>query len=1061
MKKVLTVLSFVMAFGVQVLMAQTVTITGTVTSSDDGMPIPGVSVFVKGTTTGTVTMGNGAFSLQVPQSAESLVFSFVGMETIEVAIAGRRVVDVAMKPSVIAMDEIVVTALGISREKKALGYSVTDVRGDELEKARGGVANPINALAGKVAGLQITGSTGNMGGSSKILIRGVKSISGSNQPLFVIDGVPIEGTDFNSTDAARGAGGYDYGNLIQDINPDDIQSISVLKGPNASALYGSRATNGVIMITTKRGKTGEGLGFSVNSSIGFEKVNKLPKMQTSYGGGSASSFNTVTINGTTYNTPEYDMDESWGPLLDGTPVLSWYDLAKWEAGGKVGNPTTSPWITPKNDIEEFFELGYSFTNNISVSKATDYASMRASYTNSTLNGYMPNSKMEKNAINFSGTLTDKKYYEVFTNITYMSQTAKGRSETGYGDNNVMQKFIQWGQRQLDMNQLESLYQFPDGTQATWNRVAWDDPTPNYSNNPYWSRYKNYQNDTRDRLYGNLGVKFNLMESLSAQYKVNLDFFSDKQFERNAVNSQEESRYYEAHRQQYELNHEFLVQYEHSINDITLNANLGANLMYQKYQRLTGETQSGLILPEYYNLNNSKSPALATNFLREKSINSIFGSVSLGYKNYLFMDATLRNDWSSTLPTGNNSYLYPSITGSFIFSELLTGEELSFGKLRLGWAQVGSDTDPYRVYESYAFYSTYGAGGFINSLSKKNPDLKPEITSSMEVGLELSFFNNQLGIDATYYQSTTKDQIIPLSLSGTTGYTSTIINAGKVENKGFELMLKGVPVRSSDFEWNTTITLSSNKNKVVELVGDVDYYRLVNAPFKVEVGAFKNMEYGVIMGTDYVYHENGEKMVSATGRYLSTSGNVPLGSVYPDMIGGFMNTFSYKGVDLSILLDGQWGGKFFSTSHMWGMYSGMLEETAATNELGNPVRNTVADGGGVLLDGVYASGEPNTTRISAIRWAADHYSGPAAQNVFKSDFIKLREISIGYLIPLKSNRYIRNLKVSAYGRNLAIWGPDTKHFDPESATTNSGNIQGIEGGALPSVATYGVNVGFQF
>jgi TonB-linked SusC/RagA family outer membrane protein len=899
-----------------------------------------------------------------------------------------------------------------------------------------------------------------MGGSSKVVIRGVKSLSGNNQPLFVIDGVPIEGTDYNTTDAARGAGGYDYGNLIQDINPDDIASISVLKGPNASALYGSRASNGVVMITTKKGTKNKGLGISVNSSLGFEKVNKLPKMQKEYGGG--YELTETTIAGKTYLVPDYGIDESWGPRYDSSiQHLSWYNLAVWEAGGKVGAPSTSPWVAPENDIDDFFELGHSISNNISFTQSSDFASVRASYSNMTLDGYMPNSSLDKNSFNISATASDNKYYEFFTNITYLNQKAKGRPETGYGDNNVMQKFIQWGQRQVDMKQLKALYKFPDGTQATWNRESWNDPTPVYSNNPYWSRYKNYQNDTRDRIYGNIGAKVNILENLKFQYKLNLDYFSDKQYERNAVYSQEQSRFYEAQRQQHELNHEFLLSYSKKINDISLDANVGSNIMYQKYQRIDGVSVGGLVLPEFYNLSNSLSPAKSTNFTREKSINSVFGNITLGYKNFAYLDATFRNDWSSALPDGNNSYFYPSVTGSLIFSELIDIPAVSFGKLRAGWAQVGNDTDPYRILDTYSFYTSFdGDHGYLLPLSKNNKDLKPEITTSMEVGLEMSFLKNRLGFDVTYYSSETKNQILPLSLSGTTGYTSQIINAGKISNEGFEVALRGTPVKTRDFEWNVFVTASSNKNKVEELMDGVDYYRLVNAPFKVEIGAFVGQEYGVIMGTDYVYDSKGNKLVDGDGLYQYTSGNVPLGSVYPEVMGGITNSFRYKNIDLSILFDGQMGGKFFSTSHMFGMYSGMLEETAGRNELGNFKRNDPASGGGILVDGYNEDGTRNTTRVDAETWGQYFNSGPAAQNVFKSDFIKLREITIGYTVPLKSE-FIRSLKVSAYGRNLALWGPDTKHFDPEMATTSSGNIQGIEGGALPSVATFGVNVGIQF
>lgn len=1043
---------------VTLVYAQTKTATGTIVSMDDGQPVIGAMVKVKGTTAGTITGANGEFKINVPSGATTLEVTYIGMTPKEVEAISNQVIKLESKSQ--AIDEVVVTALGISRTKKSLGYAVQDVKNDELIKSRGGVSNPVNALVGKVAGLQITGATGNMGGSSKILLRGSKSITGNNQPLFVIDGVPIEGSDYNTNDAARGAGGYDYGNLIQDINPDDIESISVLKGPNASALYGSRASNGVVMIVTKKGAKNKGLGVSFNSGIGFEVVNKLPVMQNQYGGG--YGLYPVKINGKTYNSIDYNIDESWGPAYDGTSqYLSWLDLAKWENGGKVGDPTTSTWKAPENDIKSFFETGVSFTNNVNISQANENASVRASYTNTSLKGYMPNSHLEKNVFNVSGTAKVAKAYELFTNITYLNQAATGRSETGYGDNNVMQKFIQWGQRQLDMKELKSMYKYSDGTQAGWNRNDLEDPTMAYSNNPYWSRYMNYENDTRNRLYGNAGVKVSILKNLSAQFKTSMDFFSDKRYERNAVYSQEESNYEESQRQQFEVNHEFMAQYNEEFNEMTLNVNAGANLMYRNYQTLTGYTVSGLTIPEFYNLSNSKSAAKAENFLSEKAVNSVFTNATLGYKSMAYLDGTFRVDKSSTLPAGKNVYSYFSGTGSAVLSEFIKQDWLSFSKARISFAKVGGDTDPYRTNEAYKLYTSFNTDhGYQLPVIKNNAGLKPEQTYSTEFGLEANFLNDRIGFDLTLYKSTTVDQITNISLSGASGYTSQILNAGTMENKGVEFKLNLSPVKSKDFEWNVTLTAARNKNTVKELVGDLKYLRIVNAPFKVEVGAYVGQEYGVIMGTDYVYDANGNKVVGEDGLYASTSGNVPLGSVNPTVTGGLLNSFRYKNFDCSILFDGQAGGKFFSTSYMWGMYSGMLDETVGYNELGILKRNDPLEGGGVLLKGVLEDGTANTQRLDAETWASGYYSGPAAQNVFKSDFIKLREITFGYTVPLKS-KIINKLKISAYGRNLALWGPDTKHIDPESATTSSGNIQGIEGGALPSVASFGLNFGLQF
>ncbi len=1048
--------------GIGLVTAQNLKVTGVVISEEDGQPVVGASILVKGTTVGTISDIDGNFTLfNVPSSAKSLVVSFIGMKSAEVAI--KPTVKVVLVSDAQVVDEVVVTALGISRQKKALGYAVSEISGDEMLKARGGVSNPVNSLQGKVAGLQIQGGSGSMGGSSKIIIRGVKSISGNNQPLFVIDGVPIEGTDFNNTDTQRGAGGYDYGNLVQDLNPDDIDNISVLKGPNASALYGSRATNGVVMITTKKGKKGEGYGVTFNSSLGLEVVNKLPKMQKLYGGG--YGFSNVTLNGKKYLYPDMKTDESWGDKYEGQDFVSWLDLAKWEAGGKVGDPTTSKWNAPKHDIDDFFETGVAFTNNISVSQASDRATARVSYTNSDLTGYMPNSSLTKNIFNVAATATSAdKRLEVFTNLTYFNSRAKGRSETGYGDNNVMQKFIQWGHRELDMAELKSMYQYPDGSQTTWNRNKWDDPTAAYSNNPYWSRYMNYENDSRNRVYGNVGMSYKILENLKFQYKANLDFFVDKQYERNAVYSQEQSRYSEISRQQVETNHEFMLSYNKRFQDFSFDVNVGSNIMSRRYEYVHGETDGGLAIPLFYNLKNSVNPATSDNYLRKKSINSLFASATVGYKSTIYLDMSLRNDWSSTLPNGNNSYMYPSVTGSFVFSELLKEQTpwLSFGKLRLGYAQVGNDTDPYQIIDTYTQYTNItSTPGYIMSTTLKNSNLKPESTNSYEAGLELSFLNNRLGIEATYYSSETKNQIIPLSITGTTGSLYKVVNSGLMTNHGVELAIHGTPVKIKDFSWESSLVLASNKNKVKKLVDGVSYYKLASAPFKVEIGALEGKEYGVIMGTDFVYDDKGNKVINSDGTYASTSGNQNIGKVYPDFTGGWTNTFRYKNLDMSVLLDFSKGGHYFSTSYMWGMYSGMLEETAALNENGVNIRESIANGGGVLLQGVMKDGTPNTTRLDAESYGGQIYTGPAAQSVFRSDYLKLREINIGYNVPLNKAYFIKSLRVAAYGRNLAVWGPDVKHFDPEMAITSSGNVQGVEGGALPSIANFGLNVSLKF
>ncbi len=1055
MKKTLMLLLTFFFVGISLATAQNQKVTGVVIWEDDGQPVVGASILVKGTTVGTISDIDGNFTLfNVPGSAKSLVVSFIGMKSIEVAV--KPTVKVILASDAQVVDKVVVTALGISRNKRTLGYAVSEISGEEMLKARGGVNNPVNSLQGKIAGLQIQSGSGSMGGSSKILIRGVKSISGNNQPLFVVDGVPIEGTDYNSTNTQTGGGGYDYGNLVQDLNPDDIENISVLKGPNASALYGSRGTNGVVMITTKKGKKGDGYGVTFNSSIGLEVVNKLPKMQKLYGGG-YYGFKNIAINGKNYLYPDMATDESWGDKYEGQEFVSWLDLAKWEDGGKVGNPTTSKWNAPKHDIDDFFETGVSFTNNIAVSQATDRANARISYTNSDLTGYMPNSSLTKNIFNVAAsTVSADKRLEVFTNVTYFNSRAKGRPKTGNSDNNVMKQFIQWGHRELDMKELKSMYMNSIGHQVTWNRTGWDDPTPMYSDNPYWSRYMNYENDSRNRIYGNVGLSYKILDNLKFQYKANVDFFVDKQYERYAVYSHKLNSYSEISRQQVETNHEFMLSYNSRFkSDFSFDANIGSNFMNRRYEYIFGETNGGLAIPLFYNLKNSVKPARSENYLGKKSISSVFANATFGYKSTYYLDMSLLNDWSSILPSGNNSYMHPSVTGSFVFSELLKDKTpwLSFGKLGLSYAHTVND-----MYSRDSRDSKITVNSETTSI---NSDLKPESTNSYEAGLEMSFLNNRFGFEATIYSSETKNLIITIPILNSSGYSFHVANSGVMSNKGVELSIHATPVKAAKFSWESSLVLASNKNKVKKLIDGAAYYYLASAPFKVGVGAIEGKEFGTILSTDFVYDDKGNKVIKADGTYASTSNSQNLGKVYPDFTGGWINTFHYKNFDLSVLFDFSKGGHYFSASYMWGMYSGMLEETAAINEKGVNIRESIANGGGVLLKGVLADGTVNTKRIDAETYGIQYYTGPAAQNVFKSDYLKLREINIGYTIPLSKSYFIKSFRIAAYGRNLAIWGPDVKHFDPEAIVTSSGNIQGLEGGALPSVANYGLNFSLKF
>ena len=1029
-------------------------VSGIVVDADSGEPIIGAAVMVVNTTIGTITDIDGRFTLtDLPASVKEgdlLEISYVGMTPVRVPIQAGEM-RVTLKEDRQQLDEVVVTAMGISREKKALGYAMTELEGEDMLRTRGGMSNPVNALQGKVAGLQISSMGGSMGGSSKILIRGANSISGNNQPLFVIDGVPIEGSDFNKEGTANGSGGYDYGNLVQDINPDDIESLSVLKGASASALYGSRANNGVILITTKKGKQEEGLGISFSSTVGLEVISKLPKFQNLYGGGSdPNGFETATINGKRYQLPAYGTDESWGPRFEGQEVLSWYDLAKWEAGGKVGDPTTSKWQAAKHDVRDFYQTGLSFTNNVAVSRANELQALRISYTNTETKGTLPNSRLQKNQLNVSGSLkSNDKKLEVFTNVTYTNQRGKGRDATGYEERNVFMAISQWWQRQLDFQEMKDLYVMPDGSQATWNRTAYDQPNPAYHDNPYWTRYMNYETDSRNRIYGNVGLSYQLFPWLKAQYKTNLDFFVDKQQERKAVGSNDQSSYSEVSRQQYELNHEFLLLLNKQWGDYSLNATLGANLMHRHYEYLEGKSSGGLAIAGFYNLKNSIEQPISVDEQSCRSIRSFFGNVSVGWKSMVYLEATLRNDKSSTLPKDNNSYVYPSVTASFLWGDLLRERMpwLSFGKLRAGWAKVGSDTDPYRLLTTYRQYTNIGSlPGYLLQKELANANLKPESTYSWELGLEAAFLKNRLGFDLTYYDSETRDQIVPFSVSATSGYTGALVNAGVMTNRGVEFTLHATPVSAHQFEWNTTLTLSSNRSRVEKLIDEVDYYRIASGRVAGEIGAYVGERYGVIMGSNFVFDSEGRRMIDPeTGLYRISNGSENLGCVYPDFTGGWNNSFRWGHVDASVQIDFQKGGHYLSGSYMFGQYSGLLEETAA-----NGVREN-----GLLLEGVIDDkGTPNTTRVSAYDYYHSFYDGPVAQSVLRTDCVRLREVSVGYTFSLPAACPLKQLRLSAFGRNLGVWGPDTKHYDPEVAVTSSGNIQGLESGASPATANFG-------
>ena len=942
------------------------------------------------------------------------------------------------------IEGVVVTALGIKREKKSIGYAAQEISGESISEA--GQNNALSALSGNVAGVQVTAPS-SMGGSTRITMRGVSSLTGENRPLIIVDGVPLDNTNINDVNTQRGAGGRDYGDPAFDINPDDIESVTVLKGGPAAALYGSRASNGVILYTTKSAKKGR-TSVEFNTGISFESIYIYPQLQRMYGGGLSDTFETITVGGKTYNIPDYSMDESWGPKYDPNLMhLPWYAFDPEFASDYMKEV---PWVAPEHDVDSFFNTGITLTNSLAVSKSFENSNLRVSYTNTDISGILPNSSLKKNnfAINANSQLNDK--LKVETVLNFVQTHGFNRPEQGYGDNSVAQKFFQWGQRQLDFSKLRD-YKLANGNQRSWNRTAWNDGTPLYSDNPYWTVYENTADDKRNRFFGNVGLTYNLRDNLYVVGKVYADIYSQNNESRVAVGSQSTSDYSIFTRNHSEFNYEGRIHWNPRISDdISLNAFAGVARRESKYDDLSGTTVGGLIIPNFYNLSNSVETAQADNYKFHKRVNSVFGSASFGFRDTFFLEATARNDWFSTV---SEDQLYPSITGSLVFSNLIKAPWLSFGKLRAGWANVASDTNPYQL-ANFVNQGTNFNGDPRYTLQNRfnDPLLKPELKDTKEIGLEMNFLRNRLGFDVTYYHVDITDGILPLAVDPATGYPNLMINAGKMTNKGIEAMAWVTPVKTADFSWDMNWNFAKNENMVVKLHEDAQTLQLTNAPFRVRLLAIEGQPYGQIYGTDFTYNENGQKIVTNNGNGYVPSELKNLGSTLPDYNMGLRNTLRYKDFRLSFLFDMQKGGKYFSTSHMWGMYSGMIEESA--------LGGNRADG--VVLEGVKADGTQNTTVISAQRYGAMYYNTVDALNVFDASYIKLRDLTLSYDLPKSLvGGAVEGIRISAFGRNLLAWDLDWKGMDPENTSYGSGNIQGLEGGSLPSTRQYGVNVNIKF
>lgn len=1020
-----------------------------------GVTLPGVSVVVKGTTNGITTDNRGVYNLENVPSQSTLVFSFIGMKTLEVKVENQSIINVTLADETIGLDEVTVTALGIKRATAALGYSVSEIKGKDLTIAK--ETNVINSLSGRIAGLDISSTVGGPSGSTRVLIRGNSQLAGNNMPLFVIDGVPMDNTQMGS---AEKWGGYDMGDGLSGINADDVESVSVLKGPSASALYGSRASNGVILITTKSGAKREGIGVEFSSNTNFVSLlSHFDDYQTTYGQGRNGLLPQADDIGTSQS--------AWGPKLDPNLNITIYN-------GKV-----KPYSVVQNNILDFFRTGMTTDNALSFSGGNENTSLRLSLSNLLNNDIVPNSDMNRNTFMLKGNSKLSSKLTIDAKVNYVTENVNNRPALSDNPNNVGLAIIGIPAN-FDQAWLGESYVDPRGQYIDWNRNI-------YRINPYWSINQITNKSSRERMMGYVQLNYTLTDWLSLQLKSGLDYYNFRftNFLPKTTPSKEAGYINESAQKVQENNSEFLLSFNKNLfdNNITISAYAGGNIMRYKSEKFLNEG-NGIINPGIEAISNFTQKSVNW-YLINKQINSLYGAFQTGFKEMLYIDLTLRNDWSSTLAKGENSYLYPSASSSLIFSKLFNGKKdiFSFGKLRASWAEVGGDTDPYQLNLTYDLlnYSYNGNPlGRVANSSIPNQFLKPTRTYSYELGTNLKFFNNRFGLDLTYYSQQTKDQIMQMPISDISGYNFATINAGEIRNEGIEVAVNLTPIKTKDFTWDMDITYAKNENMVVKLYEGIPNLTLSEARWTgATISAQEGQAYGVIMGRPIKRAPDGQMVINAAGLPEFEENPAVLGNGTFDWTGGLLNSFTYKRFSLKSLLDIKWGADIFSMSdmlyHMNGNSTETLEgrdEWYASEEARmaagktpaewTPISGYVANGvvnTGTAEDPVYVQ---NTTFIDPQLYWNGFYNGSPEPFIKDASFIKLREVSLSYSLSKNSlaKTPFTAVSFSIVGRNLFILYDSLNNIDPES-NYNNGNGQGFEYGSLPSRRYAGINLNIKF
>ena len=1020
----------------------------------DKEPIIGATIQDKTNNIGVISDINGNFSIKASSRNATLHVSYIGMKSMEVKVEGRSTLTIVLEENTVKIDEVVVTALGIKREAKALGYAVSSVNNETL--TAGNEQNVMSAISGKVAGVDISSTTAGPSGSTRVIIRGNSQLSGSNQPLYVIDGMPVDNTEL---EGAGKWGGYDYGDVLSSLNPDDIENISILKGPSASALYGSRASNGVVLITTKSASKKKGIGVEFSSNLSIVKLlSNFDDYQRVYGQGrdGRPPMSTETASNTS--------QVSWGGKLDPSLEANIYN-------GELRN-----YGNVNNNILSFFRTGITTTNAVAFNKTNDNSSFRVSISDMRNWDIVPESDLNRTSVSFKGSAKMTKRLTVEAQGTYSYETVKNRPALSDSPSNIGNALIGIAPN-FDQKWLAANYKDEAGRYNDWNGDK-------YRINPYWVINEMSNKSKRDRLMGQGRVYYSFMDYLQASFKAGLDSYTFRftDFTPMYTPGFVDGLMKEMTNNVMQYNFEMMLRFQKRFNDFDISAFAGGNVMRYEYESMiqTGQSQ---VIPDLQDITNYSSIGTEHALVR-KAVRSLFGQVSLGYKELLYIDATFRNDVSSTLSASNRSYFYPSVSGSLIFSNLFEHKDwLTFGKLRGSWAKVGGDTSPYQLQLEYGLkaYTNKGTSlGYIASGSVPNANLKPTSTYSFEVGLDVRFFDSRLGLDLTYYQQTTKDQILSLPLSQSTGYKRAVINAGEIANKGIEASLSFVPVKTKNFTWDASVNFAKNYNEVVKLHDEVKDFELASARWaNASIYASEGQPYGVIVGKKLKRTEKGD-VIFENGLPTFDDKVSVLGNGNYDFTLGFRNAFTYKNLSMSVLFDMKFGADIYSMSAMQSHVNGTSKETLEGRQewysseqkrqsAGVPAGNWIATGGyvgkGVMAikndDGEMIYVSNNVCVDPAKYWQALQTTSPEPF-IYDNSFVKLREISLSYNCPKKwfVHTPIESITLSAYGRNLLLIYSNVDNIDPESSY-NNGNGQGFEYGSLPSRRTFGFGINVKF